>query len=150
MYHSLSSNYQNIPWPDEKERWRLWCYCFSPCVEILVRIDKEGGLTVNEQVLQILKAPNRSHVFSNGSLRWKRTNNLIEAPDAEKDWRHEEKRATEDEMVGWHHWLNGQEFEQNLGDSEGQGILGNHGITESDTTEQLNNHSSNLWSDQFS
>ena len=32
-------------------------------------------------------------------------------PDAGKDWRQEEKGTTEDEMVGWHHWLNGQEFE---------------------------------------
>ena len=32
-------------------------------------------------------------------------------PDAGKDWRQEEKGMTEDEMVGWHHWLNGQEFE---------------------------------------
>ena len=32
-------------------------------------------------------------------------------PDAGKDWRQEEKGKTEDEMVGWHHWLNGQEFE---------------------------------------
>ena len=32
-------------------------------------------------------------------------------PDAEKDWRQEEKGITEDEMVGWHHWLNGHEFE---------------------------------------
>ena len=32
-------------------------------------------------------------------------------PDAEKDWRQEEKRMTEDEMVGWHHWLYGYEFE---------------------------------------
>ena len=31
-------------------------------------------------------------------------------PDAGKDWRHEEKGMTEDEMVGWHHWLNGHEF----------------------------------------
>ena len=30
--------------------------------------------------------------------------------DSGKDWRHEEKGATEDEMVGWHHWLNGREF----------------------------------------
>ena len=44
-------------------------------------------------------------------------------PDAGKDWRQEEKGATEDEMVGWHHWLNGHEFEQTLGDSEGQGSL---------------------------
>ena len=35
----------------------------------------------------------------------------------------EEKGTTEDEMVGWHHWLNGLEFEQILGDSEGQGSL---------------------------
>ena len=32
-------------------------------------------------------------------------------PDAEKDWRREEKGMTEDEMVGWHHWLNGHEFD---------------------------------------
>ena len=32
-------------------------------------------------------------------------------PDAGKDWRQEEKGTTEDEMVGWHHWLNGHEFE---------------------------------------
>ena len=44
-------------------------------------------------------------------------------PDAGKDWRQEEKRATEDEMIGWHRWLNGHEFEQILGDSEGQGSL---------------------------
>ena len=41
-------------------------------------------------------------------------------PDAGKDWRQEEKGITEDEMVGWHHWLNGHEFEQALGDGEGQ------------------------------
>ena len=40
--------------------------------------------------------------------------------DAGKDWKQEEKGATEDEMVGWHHWLNGHEFEQTLDDGEGQ------------------------------
>ena len=43
--------------------------------------------------------------------------------DAGKDWRQEEKGMTEDEMVGWHHQLNRHEFEQILGDSEGQGGL---------------------------
>ena len=43
-------------------------------------------------------------------------------PDAGKDWR-QEKAETEDEMAGWHHWLNGHEFEQTLGDGEGQGSL---------------------------
>ena len=50
---------------------------------------------------------------------------------------------TEDEMVGWHHRLNGREFEQALGDGEGQGSLAfcsPWGCKESDTTEQLNNN----------
>ena len=44
-------------------------------------------------------------------------------PDVGKDWRWEEKGMTEDEMVGWHHQLNGHEFEQALGNSAGQGSL---------------------------
>ena len=67
-------------------------------------------------------------------------------PDAEKDWRQEVKGVTEDEMVGWHHWINGHEFEQTLGDCEGQGSLACYspwGYKELDMTEQLNN--SNKW-----
>ena len=44
-------------------------------------------------------------------------------PDAGKDWRQEEKGMTEGKMVGWHHQLNGHEFEQALGVGEGQGSL---------------------------
>ena len=44
-------------------------------------------------------------------------------PDAGKDWRQEEKGLTENVMVGWLHWINEHEFEQTLGDSEGQGSL---------------------------
>ena len=64
-------------------------------------------------------------------------------PDAGKDWRWEEKGMTEDEMVGWHHWLNGHEFEQALGDSDRQGSLAccsPWGCKELDMTEQLNNN----------
>ena len=62
-------------------------------------------------------------------------------PDAGKDWRQEKKGMTEDEMVGWHHRLNGHEFEWALGVGDGQGSLAccspwDH--KESDTTEQLN------------
>ena len=53
---------------------------------------------------------------SKGWLIWK-------DPDAGKDWGQEKKGMTEDEMVGWHHWLDGHEFEQTLGDGEGQGGL---------------------------
>ena len=64
-------------------------------------------------------------------------------PDAGKDWREKEKRKTEDKMVGWHHRLNGHEFEQAPGDGEGQGSLvccSPWGHKELDTTEQLNNN----------
>ena len=61
------------------------------------------------------------------------------APDAGKDRRQEEKGTTEDEMVGWQHQLNGHEFEQTAGDSEGQESLVCYspwGCKESDTTGQ--------------
>ena len=61
-------------------------------------------------------------------------------PDAGKDWRREEKGMTEDEMVGWHHRLNGHEFELILGVGDGQGGLvccSPWGRKESDMTEWL-------------
>ena len=67
-------------------------------------------------------------------------------PDAGKDWRQEEKGMTEDEMVGWHHWLHGPAFEQAPGDGDGQGGLAccdSWGRKESDITEQLNSSKPN-------
>ena len=64
-------------------------------------------------------------------------------PDAGKDWGQEEKGTTEEEMVAWHHQLNGHEFEQTPGDGEGQGSLAYCsplGHKKSDMTEQLNNN----------
>ena len=61
--------------------------------------------------------------------------------DAGKDWRWEEKTTTEDEMVGWHHLLDGYELEQALGVGDGQGSLAccsPWGRKESDTTGWLN------------
>ena len=62
-------------------------------------------------------------------------------PDAGKDWRQEEKGTTEDEMVGWHRWLDGPEFEQALGVGDGQGSLvccSPWGRKESDMSKRLN------------
>ena len=62
-------------------------------------------------------------------------------PDAGKDWRQGEKGMTEDEMVGWHHWLCGCELKWAPGVGDGQGSLAYYspwGREESDTTEQLN------------
>ena len=66
-------------------------------------------------------------------------------PDSGEDWRQEEKGTTEDEMVGWHYWLNGHELEQTLGDCKGRGSLAccsSWGHRESDTTEWLNSKGS--------
>ena len=65
--------------------------------------------------------------------------------DAGRDWAQEEKRTTEDEMAGWHHWLDGQESEWTWGVGDGQGGLACcdwWGCKESDTTERLN------WTDE--
>ena len=66
---------------------------------------------------------------------------LWSPPDAGKDWRQEEKGTTEDEIVGWHHRLDGREFEQALGIGCGQGNVAScspWSYNESDTIELLN------------
>ena len=67
-------------------------------------------------------------------------------PDVGKDWGQEEKGTTEDEMVGWHHRLNGHGFGWTPGVGDGQGGLvccGSWGCKELDMTEQLN------WTDTY-
>ena len=60
-------------------------------------------------------------------------------PDSGKDRRQEKKGTTEEQMIGWHHWLNGHEFEQAPGDSEGQdrearhSLAAVHGVTKDQT-----------------
>ena len=70
----------------------------------------------------------------------------LEKTDAGRDWGQEEKGTTEDEMAGWHHWLNGRESQWTPGVCDGQGGLGgcdSWGRKESDTTEWL------IWSDAY-
>ena len=74
---------------------------------------------------------------------WRRLQNWLigKDPDAGKDWRQEEKGMTEDEMVGWHHRLDRQEFEQAPGVGDGQRSLACRspwGHKESDMTEWMN------------
>ena len=67
-------------------------------------------------------------------------------PDARKDWRQEEKGMTEDELFGWHRWLDGHEFEPTLGVGDGQGSLvccSPWGHKDSNMTEWLN------WTDRY-
>ena len=68
----------------------------------------------------------------------------LEKTHAGRDWGQEEKGMTEDEMAGWHHWVDGRESEWTPGVGDGQGGLvccDSWGRQESDTTEQL------IWSD---
>ena len=68
----------------------------------------------------------RTDAEAEGAIFWPpdaKTWLIVRDSDAAKDWRQEEKRMTEDEMVGWHHWLNEHEFEQTLGDGDEQESL---------------------------
>ena len=76
-------------------------------------------------------------LWSPDAKRWL----ICKNPDAGKDWGQEEKGTTGDEMVGWHHWLDGREFEWTPGVGDGQGGLAccdSWGRKESDRTERLN------------
>ena len=93
----------------------------------------------------------RTNAEAKASILWPpdMTSQIIRNdPDPGKDWRQEEKGMTEDKMVGWHHQLNGCEFEQAPGNSEGQGSLvccSPWGCKQSDKTKQLNNNNK-VWS----
>ena len=68
----------------------------------------------------------KNHFPSKSPILWPpdvKSQLFTKDPDAGKDWRQKEKGPTEDEIDGWHHWLNGHEFEQAPGDREGQGSL---------------------------
>ena len=74
-----------------------------------------------------------------GHLMWRVDS--LEKTDAGRDWGQKEKGMTEDEMAGWHHWLDGGESEWTPGVGDGQGGLACYsswGHKESDTTERLN------------
>ena len=132
---------------DHKESWELKNWCFwtvvlektlessLDCKEIQP-VNLKGnqswivsGRTDTEAETPILQPPD----VKNWLLR--------KNPDAGKDWRKEEKRMTDDEMVGWHHWLDVREFEQALGIGDGQGSLAccsPWSLKESDMTKWLN------------
>ena len=78
-----------------------------------------------------------------GHLMW-RTDSLEKNWLVGQDWRPEETGTTEEEMIGWHHWLNRHEFEQSPGDGKGEGSLAccsTWGSKVSDAIERLNwNH----------
>ena len=112
---------------DRKEGWVPKNWCFQT---VVLEKTLEGPLDCKE-IKPVNPKGNQSWIFIG------RTDTEAETPilwppdgksrligkdnDAGKDWGQEEKRATEDEIVGWHHWLSGHKFGQTEEDSEGQG-----------------------------
>ena len=111
---------------DHKEGWALknWCFC-----TVVLEKTLESSWTARRSNQSILKEISPEYSLEGLMLKLKlqysghlmgRSNSLEKTG---KDWRQEEKGTTEDEMVGWHHWLNGHESEQAPGVGEGQGSL---------------------------
>ena len=146
--YGFSSTHIQIWELDHKEGWAPKNWCFRT---VVLEKTLESPLDYKE-IKPASPKGNQPWIFIG------RTNGETEAPilwpphaksqfigkdlDAVQDWG-QEKGTTEDEMVGWPHQLNGHEFEQAPGDSEGRGNLAccsPWDRKESDTTEQLNNN----------
>ena len=114
---------------DYKESWALKNWCFWT---VVLEKTLEGPLDCKE-IQPVHPRGNQSWIIIGRTVAEAETpvlwppyakNWLLRKdPDAGKVWRQEEKGTTEDKMAGWHHWMNGHEFVQTLGDNEGQGSL---------------------------
>ena len=113
---------------DYKESWvpKNWCFWAVVLEKTLDSpLDRKDIKPINPKGNQSQIFIGRADAEVQAPILWPpdAKNWLIgKDPDAEKDWR-QEKGTTEDEMVGWHHRLNGHEFEQALGVGDGQGSL---------------------------
>ena len=110
-----------------KFKWEIWFFqivVLEKIPEIL--IDCKEIKPINPKGNHPWIFTGRTDAKADASILWppaERSWLIGKDLDAGKDWGQGEKGAIGDEMVGWHHWLIGHEFEQTLGDREGQGIL---------------------------
>ena len=134
---------------DHKEGWMSKNWCFRTVVlekTLESHLYSKEIKPVNPKRNQPWTFIDRTDAEAEVPILWSPTTMswlIGKDPDAGKDWRQEEKRVTENEMVGSHHWFNGYEFEQTPGDSEGQGSLAccsPWGRKELDTIWWLNNN----------
>ena len=132
---------------DYKESWVLknWCFWFVVLEKTLENpLDCKKIQPVHPKGTQSWIFTGRTDAEAEAPILWSpdaKSWLTGKDPDAGKDWRWEEKETTEDEMVGWHHRLNGHEFEEAPGVGDGQRSLvccSPWGHKESDTTEWLN------------
>ena len=126
---------------DHKEGWapKNWCFhTMLPEKTLQSSLDCKEIETVNPKANQSWIFIGRTDAEADAPILWPpdvKSWLTGKDSDAGKDWGHEERRATENAMVGWHHWLNGHGFEQTPGDSEGQGTwcAAVHGVAKSGT-----------------
>ena len=133
---------------DHKEGWALKNWCFQTVTlekTLESTLDCKEIKPVNSKGNQAWILIGRTDAEAEAPIPWPpdaKSQLIRKDPDAGKDWKQEEKGTTEDEMIGWHQKLNGQEFEQAPGGvGDGQGSLAccsSWGHQESDTTEWLN------------
>ena len=138
---------------DHKEGWasKNWCFWTVLLEKTLENpLDCKEIKPVNPKGNQPWIITRRTDAEAEAPTLWPpntKSQLLGKDPDAGKDWG-QEKRVTEDEMVGWHHRLDGYEFEQTPGDSEGQESLvwcSSWGRKQLDTTQRLNNNNNSYW-----
>ena len=126
----LSSSHVWMWTLDHKEVWvpEKWCFWTAVLEKTLESpLDCKEIKPVNPQGNQSWIFIGRIDTEAEVPIFWPRYAKswfIGKNSDAGRDWGHKEKGTKEDEMFGWHHWLDGHEFEQALGDSEGQGSLG--------------------------
>ena len=127
--YGFSSSHVQMWELDHKEGWvpKNWCFWNVVLEKTLgCPLDSREIKPVNPKGNQSWIVIGRTDAEAKTSILWSphwKSQLIGKDPDAGIDWRQEEKRATEDEIVGWHHQLNGHKFEQTLGDSEEQGSL---------------------------
>ena len=123
--YSFSSSHVQLWELDHKEGWapKNWCFQIVVLEKTLKSpLDCKGIKPVNHNGNQLWIFIRRTDAEAEAPPDVK--SRLIgKDPDAGEDWRPEEKGTTEDEMVGWHHRLNGHEFEYTPGVGDGQGGL---------------------------
>ena len=131
---------------DHKESWALKNWCFWTVVlekTLASPLDCKEIQTVHPKGDQSWVFIGRTDAKAETPILWPpdaKSWLIGKDPDAGKDWGQEEKGTTEDEMVGWHHQLDGHGFGWTSGVGDGQGGLacwGSWGHKELDTTEQL-------------
>ena len=127
--YGYSSSHAGMWELDHKEGWvsKNWCFWTVVLEKTLESpLDCKEVKPVNPKGNQSWTFIGRTDTEAEASIFWPpdvKSWLIGKDSDGRKDWGQEEKGATEDEKVGWHHWLNGHEFEQAPGDGEGQQSL---------------------------